>query len=100
MTRTLALLALTLLLPTAARADRLVLVAGGGNGPDGSPAATAKLVQPFGVGFGLDGTTYIVEMVKGERLRAIDAKGSLVTVAGQEGMKGYSGDGGPALKAT
>src|SRR5205807_1580828 len=36
---------------------------------------------------------------KGERLRTIDAKGNLVTVAGT-GQRGYSGDGGPALKAT
>src|SRR5947208_4946100 len=88
-----------LLAAASARADKLVLVAGGGDGPDGSPAATAKLVQPFGVDFGPDGTTYIVEMAKGERLRAVNAKGELVTVAGT-GRRGYSGDGGPAREAT
>lgn len=93
-------LAALLLATSAARADRLVLVAGDGKGPDGSPAASAKLVQPFGVDFGPDGTTYIVEMAKGERLRAINPKGELVTVAGAAGKKGYSGDGGPALQAT
>lgn len=85
---------------SAARADKLVLVAGGGTGPDGSPAAAAKLVQPFGVDFGPDGTTYIVEMTKGERLRAVTAKGELVTLAGKAGVKGYSGDGGPGTVAT
>ncbi|HJZ57935.1 MAG TPA: hypothetical protein VKE74_23460 [Gemmataceae bacterium] len=99
MTRPLALLAL-LLVATAARADKLVLVAGGGDGPDGSPALRAKLVQPFGVDFGPDGTTYIVEMAKGERLRAINSKGELITLAGTAGEKGHTGDGGPALKAT
>jgi sugar lactone lactonase YvrE len=84
---------------SAARADKLVLVAGGGDGPDGSPAATAKLTQPFGVDFGPDGTTFLVEMVKGERLRAIDNSGKLVTLAGT-GEKGKAGDGGPGPKAT
>jgi DNA-binding beta-propeller fold protein YncE len=84
---------------SAGRADQLVLVAGGA-GPDGSPAASAALVQPFGVDLGPDGTTYIVEMAKGERLRAVNAKGELVTLAGVAGKKGYSGDGGPALQAT
>lgn len=99
MIRTLVLGAL-LAFTTAARADKLVLVAGGGDGPDGSPAAKAKLVQPFGVDFAPDGTTYIVEMAGGERLRAINAKGELVTLAGLAGEKGYSGDGGPGRKAT
>src|SRR5207244_2987568 len=71
-----------------------------GDGPDGSPAPKAKLVQPFGVDFGADGTIYIVEMGGGERLRKVDAGGNLVTVAGTLKTKGYSGDGGPGLKAT
>jgi DNA-binding beta-propeller fold protein YncE len=92
-------LVVLLLAASAARADKLVLVAGGGDGPDGSPATTAKLIQPFGVDFGPDGTTYIVEMAKGERLRAVNAKGELVSLAGT-GRRGYSGDGGPAREAT
>lgn len=83
-----------------ARADKLVLVAGGGSAPDSSPAAGAQLTQPFGVDFGPDGTTYIVEMVKGERLRAVNGKGELVTLAGAAGQKGHAGDGGPGAKAT
>jgi DNA-binding beta-propeller fold protein YncE len=91
----LALLALT----TAARADKLVLVAGGRDGGDGSEAATAKLTQPFGVDF--DGKRiYVVEMAKGERLRAITPDGSLVTLAGTRGTAGNAGDGGPGAKAT
>lgn len=99
MTRTLAL-AVLLFAVASARADRLVLVAGGGKAPDGSPAAKAKLVQPFGVAFGPDGTTYIVEMAKGERLRSINAKGELVTLAGTLNQKGFTGNGGPGSKAT
>ena len=82
----------------AARADRLELFAGG-DGPDGSPAKQARLVAPFAVDFAADGTTYIVEMDKGERLRAVTPAGVLVTLAGAEGQKGYTGDGGPGANA-
>lgn len=92
-------LTMVLFCVASARGDRLVLVAGGGTGPDGSPAEKAKLVQPFGVDFGPDGTTYIVEMAKGERLRAINAKGELVTLAGTAGEKGLAGNGGPGSAA-
>ncbi|HEY1187849.1 MAG TPA: hypothetical protein VGE74_09335 [Gemmata sp.] len=82
-----------------ARADKISLVAGGGTGPDGSEATKAKMIQTFGVDFDDRGTTYIVEMAKGERLRTV-ADGKLVTLAGTEGKKGGEGDGGPGLKAT
>lgn len=85
---------------TTARADKLVLVAGGGDGPDGSDALKAKLIQPFGVDFVSDGTIYVVEMAKGERLRAITPDGKLITLAGTEGVLGSEGDGGPGRKAT
>ncbi|MCI0702374.1 MAG: hypothetical protein L0241_14925 [Planctomycetia bacterium] len=94
-----ALLAIPLI-ATAARADKLVLVAGGGTGDDRTDATKAKLIQPFGVDFAPEGTVYIVEMAKGERLRAINAKGELITLAGTEGKKGGEGDGGPGAKAT
>jgi len=95
------LFALLVLLQGAAfaRADKVVLVAGGGNGGDGSAAQKAKLIQPFGVAFGPGGETYIVEMVKGERLRAINTQNRLVTLAGTEGVQGHEGDGGPGAKA-
>lgn len=91
-------LALVLLLTTAARADKLVLLAGG-DGPAGSPAAETKLVQPFGTEFDRSGTMYIVEMRGGERLLAADSQGNLAAVAGELGQYGYSGDGGPARDA-
>jgi DNA-binding beta-propeller fold protein YncE len=83
----------------SARADKLVLVASGGEGPDGTNAVGAKLVQPFGVDFANDGTIYIVEMAKGERLRAITTEGKLITLAGTDGVLGNEGDGGPAIEA-
>jgi DNA-binding beta-propeller fold protein YncE len=94
----LALLVLVgMLLP--ARADKLVLVAGGGDGGDGSAAAQARLIQPFGVDF-LGESLVFVEMAKGERLRQLDASGKVTTLAGMEGVKGNRGDGGPAAAAT
>jgi DNA-binding beta-propeller fold protein YncE len=95
-------LALVVILSAAAPqafCDSLVVVAGGGTGGDGTPAAAAKVVMPFGVDFGADGRIYFVEMVGGERLRAIDRDGIVRTLAGT-GEKGSSGDDGPGLKAT
>jgi DNA-binding beta-propeller fold protein YncE len=95
-----ALLVFCLLVPAApARADNLVLVAGGGTGGDGTEATKAELIVPFGVDFQGD-RILIVEMAKGERLRTIDAKNRLVTLAGKEGEKGNGGDGRPAEDAT
>ena len=85
--------ALLLLASAAAGADKLVLVAGGGDGANGTEATKAKLIQPFGVDFAPGSQIYIVEMAKGERLRVITTKGELVTLAGTEGKKGNDGDG-------
>ena len=95
------LVALVLLaLALTARADKLVLVAGGGNLGDGHDATKTKLIQPFGVDFDEDGI-FVVEMAKGERLRVIGPRSGLIrTLAGKEGVKGDDGDGGPALNAT
>jgi sugar lactone lactonase YvrE len=81
----------------AARAEKVVLVAGGGDGGSGSPAATAKLVAPFGVDFDRAGHLYIVEMTGG-RVHKVDERGGLTTVAGT-GEKGTRGDGAPAINA-
>ena len=91
-------LAASLVALSAQAADKVVLVAGGGPGADGTEATKAKLVQPFAVDFDKDGNIYLVEMVGGERLRKIDTKGILTTLAGT-GKKGDSGDDGPAAKA-
>src|SRR5262245_7689589 len=80
-----------------ARADHPVLVAGGGDGPDGTPAVRARLREPFGVAFDRDGNLYLVEL-SGQRAGKVDPRGILSTVAGT-GSKGDAGDGEPALKA-
>jgi DNA-binding beta-propeller fold protein YncE len=81
---------------SAARADKLVLVAGGGNKTEGL-AVDARLNGPFGVDFDKAGNMYIVEL-PGQRALKVDAGGNLTVVAGT-GEKGDSGDGGPARKA-
>jgi sugar lactone lactonase YvrE len=53
--------------------------------------------MPFGMDADRNGNLFIVEMT-GNRVRRLDTKGRLSTVAGT-GEKGYSGDGGPAAAA-
>jgi DNA-binding beta-propeller fold protein YncE len=81
-----------------AHAAKIVLVAGGGTGGDGSLATEAKLDSPFGVEFDRDGNLLFVEMT-GHRVRRIDKRGIVTTLAGT-GAKGHDGDGGSAAKAT
>lgn len=100
MRRTLSLASCLLVACAAsARADKISVVAGGGDGADFTTATKAKLVQPFGVDFLGTHVVYIVEMAKGERLRVIDTEKMLGTIAGKEGEKGNAGDGGSALDA-
>jgi DNA-binding beta-propeller fold protein YncE len=76
-------------------ADKVVLVAGGGEGLDGTEATKAKVVQPFAVDFTADGTVYFVEMVGGERFRMIDKEGKVHTLAGSGKKGNATGDGDP-----
>lgn len=92
------LLGLLILLPADALADRLVLVAGGGDEAEDVPATRAKLNSPFGVDFDKAGNMFICEL-EGERLLRVDAKGILKIIGGT-GKTGNSGDGGPARQAT
>lgn len=64
---------------------------------DGGPAARARLNNPFGVAKGPDGAIYVCDMGN-HVIRRVGTNGVITTVAGT-GAKGYSGDGGPALKA-
>jgi DNA-binding beta-propeller fold protein YncE len=67
-----------------------VLVAGGGNGGDGTPAVMASTNRPFGtVVDPLSGDVYIAEY-GGHKVRRIDDKGIITTVMGA----GATGPGG------
>src|SRR5215475_7178008 len=79
-------------------AAKLVLVAGGGDKTnDGVLVTEAKLNTPFGVDFDQAGNLYFVEL-NGHRVGRVDLRGRFSTIAGT-GVKGDSGDGGPALNA-
>jgi len=92
------ILALLLALAFPAAAARIELVAGGGTKDQDAPATECALREPFGVEFNPAGEMVIVEMTKGERVLKVDAQGMLRGIAGT-GVKGYSGDGGPARAA-
>jgi streptogramin lyase len=65
---------------------------------DGGAATSAQIDNPFGVIRGPDGAIYFCEYT-GHKIRRVAPDGTISTVAGT-GQKGFSGDGGPALKAT
>jgi DNA-binding beta-propeller fold protein YncE len=80
-----------------ARAEKIVLVAGEGESGGDGPARATKLQMPFSVDFDREGNLFIAEFM-GQRVRKLDRKGNLTTIAGT-GEKGYGGDNGPATKA-
>ena len=66
---------------------------------DGGPADTAMMREPFMCAFDSEGNLYVCEATN-HIVRRIDAgTGIIATVAGT-GNQGYSGDGGPATRAT
>ncbi len=70
-----------------------------GDGEEAIDARDAAVGQPFGVEIGPDGALYVTE-VENHHIRRVDLKrGRITTVAGN-GRKGYSGDGGPARRAS
>lgn len=69
-----------------------------GFGGDGGPATGARLNTPVGVAVDGEGNLYIADR-DNNRIRKVDASGSIVTVAGS-GAAGFGGDGGPATSAT
>jgi DNA-binding beta-propeller fold protein YncE len=78
-------------------AEKVVVVAGGGQRPSPGPATSVKLDAPFGVGFDMDHNMYIVEL-SGGRLLRVDRQWQLTTLGGNA-SKGDRGDGGPAAEA-
>jgi len=66
---------------------------------DGGPATQARLDQPFHCAFDRRGNLYVADTFN-HCIRKVDAaSGTITTVAGT-GRRGYSGDGGPATRAT
>lgn len=100
-TASLLLLALAFLPSLRAEEWTISTIAGTGEAGfkgDGGPAKEAQVDNPFGITRGPDGALYFCEYT-GQRIRKIDSKGIITTIAGT-GEVGYTGDGGPALAAT
>lgn len=81
---------------------KITVVAGNGNkgySGDGGPATEAELNEPYEVRFDADGNMFFVEM-KNNIVRRVDAKTRVISTIAGTGAVGFSGDGGPATKAT
>lgn len=64
---------------------------------DGGPATKAQLRSPYGVGVDKKGIVYVADQ-QGHRVRKIALDGTITSIAG-DGVRGFTGDGGPAEKA-
>jgi len=64
---------------------------------DGGPATGAQLNRPWAIAVDSAGDIYIADY-NNSRIRLVNTQGIITTIAGGIGA-GYSGDGGPALKA-
>ncbi len=64
---------------------------------DGGPAIEAQLDSVRSLAFDLEGNLFIADTYN-HCIRKVDTSGIISTVAGT-GVKGYSGDGGPAIQA-
>ena len=65
---------------------------------DGGPATTANLNSPQGVAVDGSGNLYISDTLH-DRIRRVDAATGVITTVAGDGVRGFSGDGGPATSA-
>ena len=85
-----------------ARTHVISTVAGTGRNEfsgDGGPAVAGGIRGARGVALDRDGNLYICER-EGNRVRKVDRGTGIIHIVAGTGAKGYSGDGGPALRAT
>ena len=88
------------------RVDRrtgvITTVAGNGvwaYGGDGGPAIAASLARPHRIVFDRDGDLIIGDSFN-QRIRRVDMRSGTITTIAGTGLRGSSGDGGPAKEAT
>ena len=65
---------------------------------DGGAALNASLNEPYEIRFDTAGNMFFVEM-RNAVIRRVDAKTQLISTIAGTGKPGFSGDGGPAIKA-
>ena len=65
---------------------------------DGGPATGAALNEPYEVRFDKAGNVFFVERLSAV-VRRVDAKTGVISTVAGTGQPGFSGDGGPAVKA-
>lgn len=65
---------------------------------DRGPATMATLNEPYGIAVDISGHLFVVDRLNA-CIRKVDAKTGVITTVAGTGVKGYSGDGGPGIKA-
>ena len=83
------------------RSKTISVIAGNGTkgyAGDGGPAKAAQLSAPHEVRFDSKNNIYVAER-DSHVVRYIDMKSGVISTAAGDGMRGYSGDGGPAKQA-
>jgi DNA-binding beta-propeller fold protein YncE len=83
-----------------ARTGIITTIAGTGESgfsDDGGPATQARMNQPYGIVIDRSGNIYVADRLNG-RVRRIDSRGVITTLAG-DGSGKYSSDGGPSDRA-
>jgi sugar lactone lactonase YvrE len=75
-----------------------VLVCKGGFGGDAGPAKDATLNHAEAAAFDAEGNLYIADTIN-HRVRRVDGSTGLISTIAGNGVKGFSGDGGPAIDA-
>jgi len=76
----------------------ITTIAGGGTGAIGGPAVGAALGDPQAVALDGSGDVFYTDIYAGVVNEVVASTGIITTVAGT-GVRGYSGDGGPATAA-
>jgi uncharacterized protein (TIGR03437 family) len=68
-----------------------------GDDGDGGPASQGRLMHPSGLAVDSHGAIYVAD-AEAHRVRRVSSDGTIATIAGT-GLRGFSGDGGPATAA-
>lgn len=82
----------------AAADGTLTTVAGGGKYGDGGPVERASLAGMVAIAFDAEENLYVLDL-NYELIRRVDARTHEITAVVGSGLKGFSGDGGPATEA-